>query len=53
MSYRTTGGHRVYTFASLRELMAKATPLRSGDCLAGLAAGSAMERIAARRPLQR
>jgi ethanolamine ammonia-lyase large subunit len=46
--YRTILANRVYTFASLRELMAKATPLRSGDCLAGLAAESAMERIAAR-----
>ncbi|MEO5660337.1 MAG: ethanolamine ammonia-lyase subunit EutB [Polaromonas sp.] len=48
MRYKTTIAHRVYAFASLREVMAKATPLRSGDCLAGLAADSAMERIAAR-----
>ncbi|MDR3300522.1 MAG: ethanolamine ammonia-lyase subunit EutB [Candidatus Accumulibacter sp.] len=40
------GNHR-YTFASLRELMARATPLRYGDVLAGLAAESAEERIAA------
>src|ERR1019366_2484223 len=31
----------------LRELLAKATPLRSGDMLAGLAAQSAQERVAA------
>jgi len=48
MSFRTTIGQRVYCFGSLRELMAKATPLRSGDQLAGLAAGSAEERVAAR-----
>jgi ethanolamine ammonia-lyase large subunit len=42
----TIGGTR-YTFGSLRELLAKATPLRSGDVLAGLAASSARERIAA------
>ncbi len=40
------GGTR-YSFASLRELLAKATPLRSGDVLAGLAAESAEERVAA------
>ncbi len=40
-------GGRRYTFSSLRELLAKATPLRSGDVLAGVAAGSAEERVAA------
>jgi len=40
------GGQR-HTFASLRELMAKATPRRSGDELAGLAVESAEERVAA------
>jgi ethanolamine ammonia-lyase large subunit len=40
-------GSRRYTFSSLRELLAKATPLRSGDVLAGVAAGSAEERVAA------
>ncbi|MDB5869106.1 MAG: ethanolamine ammonia lyase large subunit family protein, partial [Polaromonas sp.] len=48
MSFRTTSGQRVYRFGSLRELMAKATALRSGDSLAGLAAASAEERVAAR-----
>jgi ethanolamine ammonia-lyase large subunit len=38
---------RSYTFESLRELLAKATPKRSGDELAGLAADSAEERVAA------
>ena len=36
-----------YRFDDLKSLMAKATPLRSGDCLAGLAAESAVERVAA------
>jgi ethanolamine ammonia-lyase large subunit len=40
-------GSRRYTFSSLRELLAKATPLRSGDMLAGVAAASAEERVAA------
>ncbi len=40
MSYATTIGSRRYGFADLRTLMAKASPLRSGDQLAGLAAAS-------------
>jgi ethanolamine ammonia-lyase large subunit len=47
MAFAHTIGNRCYTFANLRELLAKATPLRSGDALAGLAAGSAEERVAA------
>jgi ethanolamine ammonia-lyase large subunit len=47
MSFAHTFGNRCYRFADLRELLAKATPLRSGDALAGLAAGSAEERVAA------
>ena len=46
-SLRTTLGHTAFAFDSLAEVMAKASPLRSGDCLAGLAAGSAQERVAA------
>ena len=38
---------RSYPFAGLAELLAKATPKRSGDVLAGLAAQSAEERVAA------
>jgi len=45
--YACTLGHTRYAFASLAELMAKATPLRSGDLLAGVAAASAEERVAA------
>ena len=40
-------GGRHHTFGSLRELMAKASPHRSGDQLAGLAADSDEERVAA------
>jgi len=53
-----TLGLQTFRFDSLREVMAKATPLRSGDCLAGLAASTEQERVAARWvladvPLQR
>jgi ethanolamine ammonia-lyase large subunit len=47
MAFASTIGNTRYTFESLRELLAKATPLRSGDVLAGVAAGSAEERVAA------
>ncbi len=47
MAFIHTIGNARYTFASLRELLAKATPLRSGDVLAGVAAESAEERVAA------
>jgi ethanolamine ammonia-lyase large subunit len=43
-----TLGLQTFRFGSLREVMAKATPLRSGDCLAGLAAATEQERVAAR-----
>ncbi|MGW0837408.1 ethanolamine ammonia-lyase subunit EutB [Streptomyces prunicolor] len=43
----TLGGHR-YRFGSLARLLAAASPERSGDRLAGLAAASAQERVAAR-----
>ena len=45
--YATTLRGTRYTFADLRDVMAKATPPRSGDVLAGVAAGSATERVAA------
>jgi len=47
MAFAHTIGNIRYTFPSLRELLAKATPLRSGDTLAGVAARSAQERVAA------
>jgi ethanolamine ammonia-lyase large subunit len=45
--YRCTLGHTTYTFESLKTLLAKATPARSGDELAGIAASTAEERVAA------
>jgi ethanolamine ammonia-lyase large subunit len=47
MGFASTIGNTRYTFDSLRDLLANATPLRSGDVLAGVAAGSAEERVAA------
>ena len=47
MAFAYTLGRTRYVFADLRELLAKATPLRSGDALAGVAAASAEERAAA------
>jgi ethanolamine ammonia-lyase large subunit len=44
------GGTR-YVFADLRGLLARASPFRSGDALAGLAAASAAERVAAQHAL--
>ncbi|MGF7180848.1 ethanolamine ammonia-lyase subunit EutB [Tunturiibacter psychrotolerans] len=40
-----------YTFNSLADLLAKATPARSGDELAGIAATSAQKRVAAQMSL--
>jgi ethanolamine ammonia-lyase large subunit len=45
--YHATIGSRRYAFADLKTLMAKASPLRSGDQLAGVAAESGEERVAA------
>ena len=45
--HAATVGARRYTFPDLKALMAKATPLRSGDQLAGLAAETGEERVAA------
>jgi ethanolamine ammonia-lyase large subunit len=47
MAFAHSIGNTRYSFGSLRELLAKATPLRSGDVLAGIAASSAEERVAA------
>lgn len=46
--YHITIGPRRYHFADLKTLLARASPLRSGDLLAGVAAASAEERVAAR-----
>lgn len=46
-SYQHSIHQRLYQFDSLKTLLAKATPERSGDALAGLIAASAEERVAA------
>ncbi|NEL37779.1 MAG: ethanolamine ammonia-lyase subunit EutB, partial [Xanthomonas perforans] len=46
----TAGGER-FQFADLKQLLAKATPARSGDQLAGLAADSGLQRVAAQMAL--
>ena len=51
MSYKKTIGARTYAFTSLKDLLAKASPGRSGDLLAGIAAESAEERAAAQMAL--
>jgi len=48
--HHTVGGVR-YGFETLAGLMAKATPARAGDELAGIAAASAQERVAAQMAL--
>ncbi|HEY8996868.1 MAG TPA: ethanolamine ammonia-lyase subunit EutB [Edaphobacter sp.] len=48
MSFAHTIGGSTYRFEDLKELLAKATPARSGDELAGVAAHSEIERAAAR-----
>ncbi|MBX0289502.1 ethanolamine ammonia-lyase subunit EutB [Hymenobacter sp. HSC-4F20] len=51
MSYQHTIRQRVYTFPDLKTLLAKASPLRSGDVLAGVAAETYEERVAAQLAL--
>jgi ethanolamine ammonia-lyase large subunit len=51
MSYTYTFGGTRYTFQDLRTLLARATPERTGDQLAGLAAANAQERAAAQYAL--
>jgi ethanolamine ammonia-lyase large subunit len=51
MSYAHTLGRTAYRFADLKDLLAKASPRRSGDELAGIAAASAAERVAAQMAL--
>jgi ethanolamine ammonia-lyase large subunit len=48
MPWTQTLGHRRHRFDDLKTLLARATPARSGDALAGIAAASAEERMAAR-----
>ena len=51
MSYAHTLAGTRYVFDDLRMLLARATPFRSGDALAGVAATSAAERVAAQMAL--
>jgi ethanolamine ammonia-lyase large subunit len=51
MAFAHTLAYKRYTFADLRDLLAKATPPRSGDALAGIAAESAEQRVAAQYAL--
>ncbi len=48
MRLQTSLGVRSHVFADLREVLAKASPARSGDALAGLAAATDEERVAAK-----
>ncbi|HTR81715.1 MAG TPA: ethanolamine ammonia-lyase subunit EutB [Bacteroidota bacterium] len=51
MQFRSTLGKQVYLFEDLKSLLAKATPFRSGDNLAGIAATDGKERVAAQMAL--
>lgn len=51
MTYQIQLGQQRWQFDDLKRLMAKATPLRSGDCLAGVAARDEQERVAAQLAL--
>ncbi|BBL74267.1 ethanolamine ammonia-lyase subunit EutB [Methylomagnum ishizawai] len=51
MLYTDTAGGRRYSFPDLKTLLGKASPLRSADQLAGLAAESEAERAIAQRVL--
>ena len=48
MAYSWTAGARRFVFPDLKTVMAKATPPRSGDALAGLPAETAEENVAAK-----
>ncbi|CAG9181724.1 ethanolamine ammonia-lyase subunit EutB [Cupriavidus pinatubonensis] len=51
MAFTHTVGQHRHVFTDLRTLLAKASPARSGDYLAGIAAASEEERMAARMAL--
>ncbi|RIY02578.1 ethanolamine ammonia-lyase subunit EutB [Aureimonas flava] len=51
MAHQIDRGGRRHVFADLRTLLAKASPERSGDVLAGIAAADAQERAAAQLAL--
>ncbi len=50
-AYSHRAGTRTHQFRDLKDLMAKATPARSGDRLAGVAAQTAQERVVAQMAL--
>jgi len=49
--YNATIGNRRYVFSDLRTLLAKSSPTRSGDQLAGVSADTGEEQIAAKHAL--
>ena len=51
MAYQHTIRQRTYAFPDLATLLARASPLRSGDVLAGVAAATYEERVAAQMAL--
>jgi ethanolamine ammonia-lyase large subunit len=51
MGFTHTLGGTTYRFPDLKDLLAKASPARSGDQLAGIAAASSAERVAAQMAL--
>ncbi len=51
MRYRTTIDGHVFAFEDLKQVMACASPARSGDYLAGIGAATARQRMAARHVL--
>src|SRR6202000_150505 len=51
MSYKCTIRNKTYKFSDLKALLAKASPYRTGDVLAGVCAESYEERVAAQMTL--
>ena len=51
MSYKTLLSGQYFTFDSVKEVLAKANEEKSGDVLAGIAACSDIERVAAKEVL--
>lgn len=51
MRYRTSIDNQMFVFDDLKQVMAFASPARSGDYLAGIGAATAQERMAARHVL--
>ena len=51
MKLKTTLFGQTYQFRDVKDVLAKANELRSGDILAGVAASNAQERVAAKQVL--